>query len=276
MKLIIEGRSVAVNRANFPAGESLVAFVPDSRRTGSTVRARITYTFKGNDSLVELLLLTDAIRRHYEGYRVEITLLMPYFPYARQDRVCNEGESLSTKVIADLINSQGYAKVICYDLHSDVTAVLINNLVHRRLPQLASFLKRKHPDAILVSPDAGSNKKVFEFAKLVGFDRVVRADKTRDVKTGQINGTQVYLDAPLGHYDFLIVDDICDGGRTFIELAKQLRYHTMGRIYLYVTHGLFTKGYDSFWGLIDGIYTVNLMGEEDPLVTVVKSISEDV
>ena len=120
-------------------------------------------------------------------------------------------------------------------------------------------------EAILVSPDAGANKKVFEFAKLHGYKRVVRADKVRDVSTGEILSTQVFSEH-VGNADFLMLDDICDGGRTFIELARELRKLTTGKIFLYVTHGIFSKGGDVFDGFIDQIYTSNLMGEPHPLI----------
>jgi ribose-phosphate pyrophosphokinase len=73
-------------------------------------------------------------------------------------------------------------------------------------------------------------------------------------------------------HNFLIVDDICDGGRTFIELAKVLRPLTNGSIFLYVTHGIFSQGLDVFKGVIDHIYTANLFNpsHEGELVTVIR------
>jgi ribose-phosphate pyrophosphokinase len=78
----------------------------------------------------------------------------------------------------------------------------------------------------------------------------------------------------LAKKDFLIVDDICDGGRTFIELAKVLRPWTTGKIYLYVTHGIFSNGLDVFNSLIDGVYTANPFPKVDlnhKLLTVVSA-----
>ena len=98
-------------------------------------------------------------------------------------------------------------------------------------------------------------KKTLEAAKELGLP-MVRADKIRSTDTGEITGTVVYSEH-IGSKDFLIADDICDGGRTFIELAKVLRPLTDGKIYLYVTHGIFSKGLDVFEGLIDGVYTAN-------------------
>ena len=105
---------------------------------------------------------------------------------------------------------------------------------------------------ILVSPDAGSLKKVSKVAREFNC-KMVRADKTRSVIDGSITGTVVYSES-VGDKDFLIIDDICDGGRTFIELAKELRKLTTGKIKLYVTHGIFSKGLDVLTEHIDEIY----------------------
>jgi len=116
-------------------------------------------------------------------------------------------------------------------------------------------LLTKPDKPILVAPDAGALKKVSSIAKALG-TQWVRADKSRDPATGEITGTVVYSEH-VGQRDFLIVDDICDGGRTFIALAEALRPLTDGRVYLYVTHGIFSSGYDALTAAIDGIYTAN-------------------
>lgn len=266
LKLKVNGSEVAVKSLKFPAGESLVQ-VDGERFRSPVVSAEIELHFRGNDDLIELALLTDAVRRMYPTLQ-SVTLKMPYFPYARQDRVCNPGESLSAKVIADLINSLNFTKVHCMDLHSTVSQALINNLQHHDLTEVARYMVRHLPDAILVSPDAGAAKKVFEFAKVHLYRRVIVADKVRDTATGAITDTRILDTAPVPDgADLLIMDDICDGGRTFIELAAKLRQLTNGKIYLYVTHGIFSKGADVFDGLIDGIFTSNLMGAKHPLIT---------
>lgn len=272
MKLFIKGTEVPVLFERFPAGETLVR-IEETRWSSNyvAVDAVIVLNFKGNDDLINLLLLTDAIRRRWPSPNTSIELHMPYLPYARQDRVCSPGESLSVKVIADLINAQGYSSVVCKDLHSEVAVALIDRLHHVELADkrgtmgAAHWIEARCRGAILVSPDAGSNKKVFNFAKVHGFEQVVRADKIRDVATGKILETKVFSE-PVGDKDFLIMDDICDGGRTFIELAKELRKLTTGKIFLYVTHGIFSNGAGVFDGLIDEIFTANLMGEPHPLI----------
>lgn len=261
------GDKVGVLVQKFPAGETLVRILEPVRKHAAFLPLTIRMDFRNDGNLMELLLLTDAVKRQWPGTPIHLEL--PYFPYARQDRVCAPGESLSAKVVADLINAQGYATVTCWDLHSEVTVALLNNLIHVELGMLVKLIPAKAKASILVSPDAGANKKVFGIAKQFGDEvEVVRADKVRNVLTGEITGTTVYC-GDVGHRDFLILDDICDGGRTFIELAKELRKLTHGKIYLYVTHGIFSKGYDELEKHIDRIYVANLMGKPHELVRVI-------
>ncbi|MNY39046.1 phosphoribosylpyrophosphate synthetase [compost metagenome] len=110
--------------------------------------------------------------------------------------------------------------------------------------------KRNWNRTVLVAPDAGAMKKTLELANLVGCPRVVCAFKDRDTVTGKITATRVDMTfTPTLDQDWLVVDDICDGGYTFIELAKVLRtmfdeHGLTNRLELWVSHGLFTKGYD--------------------------------
>lgn len=244
-----DGRKVSYSLLNFSGGE-LQPRVTDIVGKGEYVYIRADLT--SSEKIMELVLLVDALRRA-AGDGVKLHLICPYLPYARQDRVCSTGESLALKVMCDIINSLKFVTVSVWDVHSDVALALLNNVyhVHQRV-----FVGRiKWENTVLVAPDAGAIKKTLETAKALALP-MVRADKIRSVDDGSITGTVVYSEN-VGDKDFLMVDDICDGGKTFIELAKVLRPLTAGKIYLYVTHGIFSKGLDVFDGLIDGVYTAN-------------------
>lgn len=220
--------------------------------------AEIEVSLHSSDAIMALLLATDALRR--AGCKA-IRLCIPYLPYARQDRVCNRGEALSLRVIADILNAQKYFEVVVWDAHSDVALALIDR--SRSVPVvnlMTSYFDWDH--LVLVAPDAGSIKKVATLSKTVGAP-FVRADKSRDPKTMEITGTVVYSDH-IGQKDFLIVDDICDGGRTFIALAAALRPLTSGKILLYITHGIFSYGTGVFDGIIDEVYVANSFVENLP------------
>jgi ribose-phosphate pyrophosphokinase len=277
LKLRVGGVGTTVNaevtKTIFPAQESCIRIVGNPQ--GFVEWAEITFHFRSNSDLFDLALLVDAVRRHYVDCK-SITLKMPYLPYAQQDRVCNQGESLSIKVVADFINSLGFSRVICNDIHSNVGAALINNLVHIDLAQTAWKLYYfVLPDnTTLVSPDDGATKKVVDFAKYYGYTEVVRGSKRRDMKTGNIVSTEV-LDVIPACENLLIVDDLCIGGRTFIELVKALKISDSYQgqpISLYVTHGIFSAGLEVFEGHIDKIYVHNLMNDaykDHPLIQVI-------
>ena len=194
---------------------------------------KLLFRYQGDASVVQLLLLTDALKR---AGAVSIDLFIPYFPGARQDRVCNPGEALSVKVYASLINAQQFSSVTVFDPHSDVTAALLDRVKvvknHAFAKQVISSLG---DDITLISPDAGANKKIFELSAFLGGIPVVRADKIRDVRDGKIIATEVFADNLHGA-TCVIVDDICAGGRTFIELAKKLKQKGAEKIVLLVSH----------------------------------------
>ncbi len=201
----------------------------------SQPRSDITLLFRylGDESIVQLLLLTDALKR---AGACNIHLLVPYFPGARQDRVCNSGEPLSVKVYASLFNAQQFASITLFDPHSDVSPALLERVrVVKNHQFVANVLAGLQSDITLISPDAGANKKVFELTAYLGGLPVVRADKIRDVRDGKIIATEVFADDLRGT-TCVIVDDICAGGRTFIELAKKLKAKGAERIILIVSH----------------------------------------
>lgn len=212
--------------------------------------------------VMQLLIATDALRR--SGCK-KINLFAPYIPYARQDRVCNSGESLSIKVMAGLINSQGYNRVFTLDNHSDVTSALIHknheiniaNIIMRMTSENSVEKGTDFTRYALVSPDAGALKKTYKLSKALGGVPVIECGKKRNVSTGEITATMVYeeKDVVKSFDRLLIVDDICDGGKTFIELAKALKAKKAKSVELYVSHGIFSKGMSVFEGLIDKIYT---------------------
>lgn len=209
--------------------------------------------------VMDLLLATDALRRAIP-VGATVRLVMPYVPYARQDRVAAPGEALSAKVFAALINSQGYSSVEAWDPHSDVIPALIDNLrvtSTRSLLQAAVAGKGQAQllrECAFVAPDAGARKRVGDLARVYGTE-VVYADKVRDVVTGKLSGTRVPDVLP--ERPLLVIDDLCDAGGTFLLLADALREKTSQPLYLYVTHGLFTRGLDALKTKYDRVFAAN-------------------
>ena len=241
--------------AKFPTGEIQVKLnKPFDKVAGKKVT--IQGSILSSDHIMELLQLVEAIR--FYCYDSVIHLVMPYCAYSRQDRICNEGESFSLKIFAQLINFCNFASVTTWDNHSDVSTALINNCKNIHVKDLIEPVSNNEYD-YLVSPDAGANKKVFALSQAMKIP-MIRADKIRDTSTGAIIDTQVYATKEqIEGKRLLIVDDICAGGRTFKELTQKIKSIANCNIDLYVTHGFFNNSVDVIDSLVDsGINDIHI------------------
>ena len=227
----------------FNGGECHVK-IPDWTMYAQTVS--MTAWLYNSDDIMKLLLIVNALQQRRQDIKINLTI--PYFPYARQDRVCNPGEAHSILTMAQLIEVMRVNKLIIYDPHSEITPALLRvhvrelNVITRKdiLKKAVQFM---HPNWwILVSPDDGAEKETRLIAGETGYASVY-CTKVRDTLTGNIVGTEV--PAVLADGKYLIIDDICDGGRTFIEIAKKFIAQGVPKenLNLYVTHGIFSKGF---------------------------------
>lgn len=255
--------TITATQIKFPGGEVQVRLDLEGRAYpyGSTFRIRAD--IRSSDDLMRLLMATNALRQHEPG--AEIELLMPYIPYARQDRVAVPGEALSIKVFAEIINGQRYDQVGVWDAHSDVSLALLDRVHHVTAADLLQHRQVHHlfDNHVIVAPDAGAVKRASAVAKALGTD-LVRAEKTRSSRTGEITGTRIMNIGEYRDGAFMIVDDICDGGRTFIELAKALRDVSDRPRSLYVTHGIFSAGFDGLRQWFDRIICANVLTDIQP------------
>lgn len=216
---------------------------------------------------LELIICATAAIRNIKPNR-EIALYVPYFMGARSDRkFVDGGVNYLKQVICPIINSLNFVTVITLDPHSDVLEACLNNyekldnhtVVKYALTDIDN--KRDAQERIcLVSPDAGAYKKIFDVAKKFQIQNIVTANKVRDMRTGNILKTEVpNLPGLVGDdMQYVIIDDICDGGRTFNELAKAIREQRAdAKIYLVVTHGIFSAGFKELTKYFEHIYTTN-------------------
>lgn len=234
----------------FSGGEPHIKIVPDF---DPNRKVTITHRLNSFNDLGLLCVAVDALRRM--DVKI-IELFIPYFPAARQDRVMIPGEPLSVKVYADIINAMQLNKVYVFDAHSEVTPALLNNsTVIPNYTFIKEVINRIGSDVKLISPDGGALKKIYKVSEFLGGVEVVECSKSRDVKTGKLSGFKVYND-DLEGMDCLIVDDICDGGGTFVGLAEELKKKNAGKLYLAVSHGIFNKGFEVL-NCFDGIFTTN-------------------
>ena len=239
---------------SFPGGERHIR-LPKSVEASSHGCWTITAGIYSPEGVLDLLLLADALKRAVMP-GAQIHLVLPYVPYARQDRVALAGEPLSAAVFCQLINTADFASVTVSDPHSDVVPALLNNV---RVVPASAYVERLRkgalasiPEIAVVAPDTGARKRVELVAKDIGAP-VVYATKTRDPVNGRLSAAAVSSSVPA--LPLLVVDDICDGGGTFVALAEALRGVTDQPLYLYVTHGLFTKGLEPLKAHYQAIFT---------------------
>lgn len=215
----------------------------------------ISHRIKNGDDIMQIAIAKDALER--KGVK-NFDLVMPYVPYARQDRQCAEGESFTLRVFSDIINAMNFNKVWIFDAHSDVAPALIRNSYN--IPNheyVRDAIKQIDRHLLLISPDSGANKKSNKLIETIGFfDGLINCDKIRNVKTGKLSGFRVFSDDLKGAH-CLIVDDICDGGRTFIGIAEELKKKNAGDIYLFITHGIFSSGLSELSKYFKKIYCTN-------------------
>jgi len=218
----------------------------------------ITSTIHNSDHVMELMMTVDALRRNGVG---KIRLTLPYLPYARQDRVCSKGESFSLHVFAGLLNSMEFSSVVFHDVHSPVALDLVNRSINVKLVDL---IKPEHAtitqNTVILAPDKGAKIRALEIADKFGVD-YMNLEKTRDPR-----GFVTYEDfdvQQLHNKQILVVDDICDGGRTFVSLAETLKRNCkkqrvdVKRLDLLVTHGIFSNGFEELNKHYDTIRSIH-------------------
>jgi ribose-phosphate pyrophosphokinase len=244
----------------FPDGQQSVDLVDIFNITDDI---RIATRLNSFSDLEILICATKALRNITTK---PIHLYVPYFLGSRSDRKFGlGGVNYLKEVICPIINSLDFATVEVLDPHSDVLEACLNNFV--KLP--TNYLVKQALTQIdnkdgaqnrvcLVSPDAGAYKKIFDVAQKFNIDNIITASKVRDLKTGAILRTEIPILNQHKDLKYIIIDDICDGGRTFTELAKVMKQsRPTAKLYLIVTHGIFSAGFDELGKYFEQIYTTN-------------------
>ncbi|RYD57576.1 MAG: ribose-phosphate pyrophosphokinase [Sphingobacteriales bacterium] len=252
---------IAFKSFNFSGGEVHIKLAEAAEKVMITAR------LNSSDDVMRLLLAVDALRR---SGTERISAFIPYLPYARQDRVMVPGEPLSVKVIADLLNSCNFHRIYVYDVHSEVSLAVLNNVQLITNESLVRTVLKDKRDYLLVSPDAGALKKIYKLAQAIQYTGdIVLCNKIRDVKDGQIKKIDIDCKDLQGK-ECIVVDDICDGGTTFVGVAKELKGCNAGKISLIVSHGIFSQGEALLSEHLDHIYTTDSFREvQSPLITTI-------
>lgn len=235
----------------FPAGEIGLKFCDDAIASIISYNDAITirWMFENTEEVFKCSLIVDAIRRLCKR---EIKLFIPYFPFARQDRCMEKGDSFSLQTFVKMLKDMNFSKIKTFDVHSDVVSGMFGyefdavsqSEIFCDVFSCPTFIE--HDGLCLVSPDAGASKKIYKLAQAMNFP-VIECGKIRDVKNGKIIGCKIFNDNDdVNKFkNLVIIDDICDGGASFIALAEEfekVRSGTKDYLHLYVTHGIFSRG----------------------------------
>ncbi|WP_300583395.1 ribose-phosphate pyrophosphokinase [Marivita sp.] len=190
-----------------------------------------------NDNLMELLIMSDALRR---SSAARITAVIPYFGYARQDRRSKARTPISAKLVANMIVEAGIERVLTMDLHAAQIQgffdIPVDNLYASpifALDILEQF-KGDTSDVMIVSPDVGGVARARELAKRINAPLAI-VDKRRE-KPGEVAEMTVIGDVTAKKC--IIVDDICDTAGTLCKAAEVLMQHGATEVHSYITHGV--------------------------------------
>ena len=196
-------------------------------------------SFPANDNLMELLILTDALRRSSAR---RITAVLPYFGYARQDRRATGRTPISAKLVANLITQAGVNRVITLDLHAAQIQgffdIPTDNLYAAPIISRDILDNYKLDDTIIVSPDVGGVARARAVAQRLGTDLAI-VDKRRP-RAG-VSEVMIIIGDVSGKACILI-DDIVDSGGTLVNAADALLKAGAKEVSAYITHGVLSEG----------------------------------
>jgi ribose-phosphate pyrophosphokinase len=190
-----------------------------------------------NDNLMELLIITDALRR---SSAARITAVIPYFGYARQDRRTKARTPISAKLVANMLVGAGIERVLTMDLHAAQIQgffdIPVDNLYASPLFTLdiKSAFNGRLDDLMVISPDVGGVARARELAQRIGCPLAI-VDKRRE-KPGEVAGMTVIGDVT--SKTCIIVDDLCDTAGTLCKAADVLIEAGASEVHAYISHGV--------------------------------------
>ena len=190
-----------------------------------------------NDAMMEQLIMVDAARR---ASAKRITVVVPFYGYARQDRKASGREPITAKLVAQLFKAAGASRLVSVDLHSNQIQGFFDGPVDHltAMPVLLDYLRELGQDIVIVSPDAGRVKVAERYAKELGADlaivhkrRSVNAKNSVEAKdvVGEVDGRVCVL-----------LDDMIDTGGTIVAGAELLVEKGATEVYAACTHGVFS------------------------------------
>jgi len=260
---------VDIELKRFANGERYARFCESIRRDNLFIIQSFAEIngYSLNDALVETLLIVDAARRASAG---EITVIFPYFPYARQDRKARNREPISVAVIIRMLEMVGVDRVVSVDLHSAQTQAIFDgpfdHLIARPLiiDALTELVKGSQ-DYVVVSPDAGRAKESEQYADELGL-QLVHMPKTRDKHESSKISRPDFIEGIEGK-NCIVIDDMIDTGGTIMSAAETMKKSGARSITVCATHGILSNGAAEKFAdsAIDALYLANTIPQDENL-----------
>ena len=187
-----------------------------------------------NDNLMELLLYLDAFRR---ASAHSVSVVIPYFPYARQERMSRGRESISARVVANMLESGGANRVMFVDIHARAIAGFFNIPIDplSAVSLLANYFRKpEFENAAIVSPDVGRASMAGQYAQLLNLPLVVMHKR----RTGVSNTETTHVVGDIEGRRPIIIDDVMAGGSVLQQVGALYEKGAVGKAVFSVTHGV--------------------------------------
>lgn len=222
-----------VNVMGYPDGSPMIPGPAPERVDRVLFRPRSMAALLGGVSWLETVIMRA------KGLAPDV--ILPFVPGARQDRMNGGGgdQLFFARTVASLINGLALPRVTVFDPHSDVISALLDNCLVIHPAEAIGEREEMKKYTAVVSPDGGAEKRSGAVARKFGLP-LMHGWKVRDTSTGALSAFGIEPFGKPGDH-VMVVDDICDGGGTFIGLAAKLKERGITAD-LWVSHGLFTKG----------------------------------
>lgn len=234
-----------IKSTRFPDGTSQVWKIPGHFLEHDDFK--IVWSFEEEREIIDIMSLVTLLPYHSSKH-----LHIPYLPYGRQDKEISNNSTFNLKVFGNMINTLELDSVTSVDVHnSNNTLLAIENFKNIDVSDIHLDILNKLKPTNVVFPDKGAKNRYHNIKN------ALYCKKIRNQLTGTIESVKVITNKSISPgQSFLIIDDICDGGATFVSIAKALREIEPNiTINLFVTHGIFSKG-KKLEG-IDEVFTTN-------------------
>lgn len=199
-----------------------------------------------DSNYMELFLILDGLKR--SGAK-EITAVIPYLGYQRQDHIFRDGEAVSLEVVVNMLGATGVKKIICFDLHSMRTPEL-SKIPMKHLSALSIFVEEikkimnqelRIKDVVLISPDMGGVRRIKILSELLNNMSYAAIEKNRDLASGEISAENILEGNINNKKQAIIVDDMISSGKTLVLAAQMLKDKGIEEIYAFGTHPIFSN-----------------------------------